>query len=333
MQPQMPNSSTQHQRKPVIFLMGPTAAGKTAAAMHLADHLDCKLISVDSALIFRTMDIGTAKPSKQELAQYPHELIDVRNPQDSYSAAEFKRDATAQIDLAHQQNQIPVLVGGTMLYFKALLQGLAALPSADEKTRLTIQTFTLENGIEHTHQWLATVDPISAERLHHNDQQRIERALEIYLMTGQPMSALYKPEYFQKGWDTLSLQESPWHILPIAIAPPEKKQLHPFIEKRFDLMLELGFLDEMQTLMTQPDIHRDLPSMRCVGYRQAWAHLRGESTFNEFLDQGKAATRQLAKRQMTWLRSWSELHWVDPFQQNHRQCLLQLIQQHIEISS
>lgn len=306
--------------------MGPTASGKTAAAMQLVDQLTHKtamsLISVDSALIYRQMDIGTAKPTPLELQHYPHQLIDIRNPQDSYSAADFVQDATLHIEQAHADNQLPVLIGGTMLYFKALLQGLSSLPTSDLQIRETIQTKIAEEGLTAAYAWLHQVDPVTAQRLHPNDQQRIERALEIYLSSGQPMSAEYKTDYFHTGWDEISLAQSPWRILPIALAPPEKSKLHPVIEQRFDLMVEQGLLDEVRHLMSMDGMHADLPSMRCVGYRQAWSYLSGEISFDEFKAKGKAATRQLAKRQMTWLRNWSTLTWIDPFAKDHHQILL-----------
>ncbi|HBF08482.1 MAG TPA: tRNA (adenosine(37)-N6)-dimethylallyltransferase MiaA [Gammaproteobacteria bacterium] len=313
----------------VIFLMGPTAAGKTAAAFKLADNLNVRLISVDSALIYKQMDIGTAKPTKQELAAYPHELVDIRQPQESYSVAEFINDATHAIRDAHSKGQLPVLVGGTMLYFKGLLQGLAPTPTANPEVRAKIQAEIQAKGIEFAHQWLAEVDPESAERLHQRDQQRIERALEIFLSTGEKMSSQYKQDYFQKGWDKKCLEEHEWDILPIALAPPEKKQLHPLIEQRFENMISDGFLDEMDMLMSMDDMHEDLPSMRCVGYRQAWMYLKGETSYDQFMEQGKAATRQLAKRQMTWLRNWTQLNWFDPFQEDCNDRLLELVQKHI----
>lgn len=306
--------------------MGPTAAGKTAAAMHLADQMKARLISVDSALIYRHMDIGTAKPTAQELQAYPHGLIDIIDPHESYSVAQFIADSTAEIHQAHANNQLPILVGGTMLYFKGLVQGLAPTPSSDPVIRAQIQAELAQHEPTYGHQWLTQVDPQSAARLHNLDSQRIERALEIFLSSGKKMSDQYDPAYFQKGWDTQSLLDHQWDILPVALAPTEKKQLHPLIEQRFNTMIENGFLDEMRKLMESPHISAETPSMRCVGYRQAWAHLIGETSFDQFQEQSKAATRQLAKRQMTWLRNWSTPHWLDSFAPDCHSKLHSLVQ-------
>lgn len=308
------NSALATESRPkVLLLMGPTAAGKTAVALHLADHIPSRLISVDSALIYRDMNIGTAKPSPQELLDYPHALVDIIQPQDAYSAAQFVADASFEIEKAHADQKLPILVGGTMLYFKALVQGLTSIPSADLTTRQYINAQIEEHGSGYAHQWLEKVDQESAQRLHPQDRQRIERALEIFLQTGEKMSTQYKETFFQKGWDQQCLAEHQWDILPIALAPSSKQLLHPVIKQRFDSMLKQGLLDEVGSLMKTPGIHRELASMRCVGYRQAWSHLLGEISKQEFQDHSCAATRQLAKRQMTWLRNWTTPQWHDSF--------------------
>lgn len=306
--------------------MGPTAAGKTAAAMALADQIDVALISVDSALVYRDMNIGTAKPSSAELHAYPHQLINIRDPHQSYCVAQFITDASLAINTAHQQQKLPVLVGGTLLYFKALLQGLNDTPSADPILRAQIQAKRETQGLAALHQWLTILDPLTAQRLHVNDQQRIERALEVVLSSGDSMSEHYSADYFKQGWDINSLAQAPWTILPIAFAPKDKQLLHPLIEQRFDDMIHNGFLDEVDSLMQRSNIQVDSPAMRCVGYRQAWQHLLGNTSLKAFNEQGKAATRQLAKRQMTWLRHWTSPTWIDPFNPTAHQTLLQAVQ-------
>ncbi|RKS84483.1 tRNA dimethylallyltransferase [Orbus hercynius] len=289
-------------KKPTIFtLMGPTASGKTALAMSLSQDYPIDIISVDSALIYRDMDVGTAKPSQQELVTYPHKLVDIKDPIDSYSAADFRRDALNEIALSLQQGRIPLLVGGTMLYFKALLDGLSPLPPADSDIRQLIEEKANKLGWQAIHQELALVDPVSAARIHPNDPQRLNRALEVYLITGRSLTDLTQ----DKG------EALTYDVVQFAMSCDDRALLHQRIEQRFLNMLELGFEDEVKRLMQRGDLHLDLPSMRCVGYRQMWEYLLGESSYDEMVFKGICATRQLAKRQTTWLRGWKHpLHWV-----------------------
>ncbi|NBI12582.1 tRNA (adenosine(37)-N6)-dimethylallyltransferase MiaA [[Haemophilus] felis] len=285
-----------------IFLMGPTASGKTDLAIKLRQILPVEVISVDSALIYKGMDIGTAKPSKQELALAPHRLIDICDPAESYSAANFRVDALREIADITSQGKIPLLVGGTMLYYKALLEGLSPLPSADEQVRYEIEQRAQQQGWAALHKELSKIDPISAQRINPNDSQRINRALEVFYLTGKSLTELTA----QKG------ESLPYQILQFAIAPQERAILHQRIEQRFHKMLELGFKQEVEALYQRPDLHLDLPSIRCVGYRQMWEHLRGDYSYDEMIFKGICATRQLAKRQITWLRGWtSEIRWLD----------------------
>lgn len=289
-------------KKPTIFtLMGPTASGKTALAMSLSQDYPIDIISVDSALIYRDMDVGTAKPSQQELVTYPHKLVDIKDPIESYSAADFRRDALNEIALSLQQGRIPLLVGGTMLYFKALLDGLSPLPPADSDIRQLIEEKANKLGWQAIHQELAQVDPVSAARIHPNDPQRLNRALEVYLITGRSLTDLTQ----DKG------EALTYDVVQFAMSCDDRALLHQRIEQRFLNMLELGFEDEVKRLMQRGDLHLDLPSMRCVGYRQMWEYLLGESSYDEMVFKGICATRQLAKRQTTWLRGWKHpLHWV-----------------------
>ncbi|MBS6026308.1 MAG: tRNA (adenosine(37)-N6)-dimethylallyltransferase MiaA [Haemophilus pittmaniae] len=285
-----------------LFLMGPTASGKTDLAIALRQALPVEVISVDSALIYKDMDIGTAKPSKAELALAPHRLIDILDPAESYSAMNFRADALREMDDIVAQGKIPLLVGGTMLYYKALIEGLSPLPSADPVVRAEISEKAEKLGWPTLHQELAQIDPTSALRINPNDSQRINRALEVFYLTGKSLTTLTE----QKG------EELPYHFLQFAIAPAERSVLHQRIEQRFHKMMELGFLDEVKALYQRNDLNIDLPSIRCVGYRQMWEHLRGDYDLDEAIFRGICATRQLAKRQITWLRGWSsELQWLD----------------------
>lgn len=285
--------------------MGPTASGKTDLAIKLRQILPVEVISVDSALIYKGMDIGTAKPNAEELALAPHRLIDICDPAESYSAANFRQDALREMLEISAQGKIPLLVGGTMLYYKALLEGLSPLPSADEKIRAEIEQRAAQQGWAALHQELAKIDPISAQRINPNDSQRINRALEVFYLTGQSLTQLTA----QKG------ESLPYQILQFAIAPQERSTLHQRIEQRFHKMLELGFQQEVEALYQRTDLHLDLPSMRCVGYRQMWEYLRGDYSYDEMVFKGICATRQLAKRQITWLRGWnSEITWLDSLQ-------------------
>ena len=294
------------EHKPLaIFLMGPTASGKTDLAIQLRQQLPVEVISVDSALIYRGMDIGTAKPSKAELALAPHRLIDICDPAESYSAANFRTDALREMQEISAQGKIPLLVGGTMLYYKALLEGLSPLPSADEKVRSEIEAKAAVIGWGGLHQELSKIDPISAQRINPNDSQRINRALEVFYLTGKTLTELTA----QKG------EALPYDILQFAIAPEQREVLHLRIEQRFHKMIELGFQQEVEKLYRRPDLNENLPSIRCVGYRQMWEYLRGDYDHDEMVFRGICATRQLAKRQITWLRGWtSPIQWLDSLQ-------------------
>ena len=280
---------------PVVCLTGPTASGKTAAALAIARVIPCEIISVDSALVYRGMDIGTAKPNAQELAAVPHHLIDIRDPTQAYSAAEFVRDATQLVSEIHARGNMPLLVGGTMLYLKALFDGLDAMPAADPLVRAALEAQAQAQGWAAMHAELAQVDPLTAARLHPGDSQRIQRALEVYRITGQPLSALHSR--------TASGAHAASANTLISLEPTDRAWLHERIARRFDLMLRNGFMDEMNHLRARGDLRADLPSMRCVGYRQAWEALDGTLPMSELRDRGIFATRQLAKRQITWLRS------------------------------
>ena len=294
------------EHKPLaIFLMGPTASGKTDLAIQLRQQLPVEVISVDSALIYRGMDIGTAKPSKAELALAPHRLIDICDPAESYSAMNFRHDALREMRDITAQGKIPLLVGGTMLYYKALLEGLSPLPSADEKVRSEIEAKAALIGWGGLHQELSKIDPISAQRINPNDSQRINRALEVFYLTGKTLTELTA----QKG------EALPYDILQFAIAPEQREVLHLRIEQRFHKMIELGFQQEVEKLYRRPDLNENLPSIRCVGYRQMWEYLRGDYDHDEMVFRGICATRQLAKRQITWLRGWtSPMQWLDSLQ-------------------
>ncbi|RMP82083.1 tRNA (adenosine(37)-N6)-dimethylallyltransferase MiaA [Pseudomonas syringae] len=297
---------------PAIFLMGPTAAGKTDLAIELSKVLPCELISVDSALVYRGMDIGTAKPSKAQLAEYPHRLIDILDPAQSYSAADFRSDALAAMAEITARGNIPLLVGGTMLYFKALLHGLADMPAADAQVRAQLEADAQAYGWQSLHDQLAVVDPVSAARIHPNDPQRLIRALEVYRVSGMSMTAHREQQTAQSTEAAASgRQQLPYTVANLAIAPADRKVLHQRIALRFEQMLDQGFLDEVLALRSRGDLHSGLPSIRAVGYRQVWDHLDGKLTLDEMQERGIIATRQLAKRQFTWLRSWEDLHWLD----------------------
>ncbi len=312
---------------PAIFLMGPTASGKTNVAVELVQRLPVELISVDSALVFRDMDIGTAKPDAAALALAPHHLIDIIDPTDAYSAAAFSRDALRLMQDITQRGKIPLLVGGTMLYFKALRDGLSDLPQSDPAVRAALDAEIAQHGIEHLHRQLAEIDAETAARLHPTDTQRIQRAMEIYRITGQPMSALIKKSppmnLMQNGVLPYTPMELgivgaygntpdhrgredgslPFRVTSIALVPSDRAQLHARIATRFKTMLEFGLLDELRTLREKYPLNPNMTSMRCVGYRQAWQFMENEINEQQLLETGLAATRQLAKRQLTWLRS------------------------------
>jgi len=292
--------NTESEQPPVICLMGPTASGKTALAMALQETLPCDIVSVDSALIYRNMDIGTAKPTKAELAQYPHRLIDLRDASESYSAADFCRDALAEIAEIRSNGRIPLLVGGTMMYFKSLIEGISPLPTANAEIRQAIESEALDIGWQAMHDQLAKIDPVSAERIHPNDPQRVTRALEVYKLTGNTLTQLTQI----KG-DKLA-----GNVLQLAITPTERSTLHERIALRYQQMIDMGFEQEVLKLKSRGDLHQNLPSIRCVGYRQMWQYLDGEFDHDEMIFRGICATRQLAKRQLTWLRNWPDLHWL-----------------------
>lgn len=277
-----------------IFLMGPTASGKTNVAVDLVRSLPVEIISVDSALVYRDMNIGTAKPDAATLAKAPHHLIDIIRPTEAYSAAAFRKDALHWMADITARGKIPLLVGGTMLYFKALKEGLNDLPVADPAIRAELDEIINQHGAPYLHALLANVDAITATRLSPNDTQRIARAMEIYRITGQPMSALLKHE------NKLDL---PYRIQSVALIPSDRSALHQRIATRFKLMLDQGLVNELRELREKYILHPDMPSMRCVGYRQAWQYMDGIISQGQLLDQGIIATRQLAKRQLTWLRS------------------------------
>ncbi|EPB3977048.1 tRNA (adenosine(37)-N6)-dimethylallyltransferase MiaA [Yersinia enterocolitica] len=286
---------------PAIFIMGPTASGKTALSIALRQRLPVELVSVDSALIYRGMDIGTAKPSAEELALAPHRLIDIRDPAESYSAADFRKDALKEMADITAAGRIPLLVGGTMLYFKALLDGLSPLPSADPKVRQRIEQQAAELGWEALHQQLAEIDPVAAARIHPNDPQRLSRALEVFFISGKTLTELTK----------ISGETLPYRVHQFAIAPVSRELLHQRIELRFHQMLDAGFETEARAFFDRGDLHTDMPAIRCVGYRQMWSYLSGEIDYDEMVYRGICATRQLAKRQMTWLRGWGSVQWLD----------------------
>lgn len=282
--------------------MGPTACGKSSLALDIARRLPCEIISVDSALVYKGMDIGTAKPSQAQRAEIPHHLIDVCDPKIPYSVADFCKDATHAIEEIISRQKIPLLVGGTMLYFHALKTGLSILPASDPVIRLQLEVKMQQQGLQTLYQQLLQVDP-KAESIHEKDTQRILRALEVYESTGVPLST------WQKTADKCVL---PYDIRSLAVMPADRQVLHHNIEQRFDDMIAQGFMQEIEGLFNRGDLSADLPSMRAVGYRQAWHYLSGEGDFAQMRLQTLAATRQLAKRQVTWLRKWDDLSWFVP---------------------
>nr|WP_239032263.1 tRNA (adenosine(37)-N6)-dimethylallyltransferase MiaA [Pseudoalteromonas sp. MMG022] len=292
--------------------MGPTAAGKTALAIELCQHLDTEVVSVDSALVYKGMDIGTAKPDANELALAPHHLIDIIDPLESYSVADFRRDACHHIDALHQRGKVPILVGGTMMYFKGLIEGLSPLPEADPDVRAQLEIEATELGWSQLHKQLSEIDPEAAAKISEKDSQRINRALEVFRITGKNMTELQKQKQ----------SPLPYQFHQFAIAPTDRKVLHQRIEKRFQIMLEQGFKNEVLALYRRGDLHPDLPSIRCVGYRQMWEHLAGDCDYDQMVFKGIAATRQLAKRQLTWLRGWPDVTWLETDEQQNLQRVL-----------
>jgi tRNA dimethylallyltransferase len=295
-------------RRPLaIFLMGPTASGKTALACALSERFPLGLISVDSALVYRGLDIGAAKPDAATLARYPHALIDIRDPADPYSAADFSADAVDAMHRLGEAGRIPLLVGGTGLYFRALQRGLSSLPEADAQLRAQLTEEAAAIGWDGMHRRLAELDPQAAARIKPGDAQRIQRALEVIALTGQPLSAQ------QQGGRS---QPFPWRVLKLALVPEDRAPLHARIAMRFDTMLHGGLLDEVRALRQRGDLTPDLPALRAVGYRQAWEHLDGLYGARELRDRGIFATRQLAKRQITWLRSELDARTLDSERQD-----------------
>ncbi|SPA26563.1 delta(2)-isopentenylpyrophosphate tRNA-adenosine transferase [Cupriavidus taiwanensis] len=301
----VPHDSASHP--PVVCLLGPTASGKTAAALALAADAPVEIISLDSALVYREMDIGTAKPTRDELAAAPHHLIDIIDPADSYSAAQFVADAERLVAQIRARGHVPLIVGGTMLYYKALTQGLNDLPQADAALRAELDQLAAERGWPALHAMLAEVDPVTAARLAPNDAQRIQRALEIHRLSGQPMSALLARQ--AEGRTFAGAADQRYRV--IALEPSDRLALHDRIARRYDAMLAQGFIGEVERLRARGDLHPGLPSIRCVGYRQVWEYLDGEADFATMRERGIAATRQLCKRQLTWLRSTPERLVVD----------------------
>ena len=291
-----------HALPPAIFLMGPTASGKTALALELVKRYPCEIISVDSALIYRDMDIGTAKPDAEMQALAPHRLIDLIDPAESYSAATFRADALREMADITAAGKVPLLVGGTMMYFKFLRDGSADLPQADDAIREQLLQEGQAEGWPAMHARLAEIDPEAAARLKPMDSQRIQRAMEVYLVSGKTLS---------EHWAEQETQPLPYHVVNLAVCPTERSRLHERIAQRFRIMIEQGFVPEMERLYDRGDLSIDMPSMRCVGYRQGWEYLEGKYSYDEMIERGIIATRQLAKRQITWLRSWSDLHWLD----------------------
>ena len=286
----------------VICLMGPTASGKTDLAVELVQELLCDIISVDSALVYRGMDIGTAKPGADVLEVAPHRLIDICDPTETYSAARFREDALREMEDIFANGRIPLLVGGTMLYYRALQYGLSKLPEADPAVRARLEGEAATVGWDQMHQRLLQIDPVAGARIHPNDPQRIQRALEVFELTGQTLTELQNRD---------GEQELPYHLIKLVRAPKDRAVLHQRIAKRFHQMLELGFEDEVKGLLAREDITPDLPSMRSVGYRQMLEYLTGGYSYEQMVERGIIATRQLAKRQLTWLRSEQDAHWLD----------------------
>lgn len=307
----------------VVALMGPTASGKTAAALDIARRMPAEIVSVDSALVYRGMDIGTAKPTPEERARVPHHLIDILDPAESYSAMQFRSDALRLIGEILGRNRLPLLVGGTMLYFKALQDGLDDLPPADPNLRAQLDSEAARHGVPAQHARLAALDPETAARLKPNDAQRIQRALEIYLLTGKPMSQLLA---------RAPKAELPFMLLPISLEPSDRSALHARIAARFDAMLKHpgGLLDEVASLRARGDLHLGLPSMRCVGYRQGWEYLDGAYDFPTLREKGIAATRQLAKRQITWLRAMPERIIIDCLNPRATETVFNIVREKLE---
>ncbi|MEX0943055.1 MAG: tRNA (adenosine(37)-N6)-dimethylallyltransferase MiaA [Pseudomonadales bacterium] len=296
------------RRQPVaVCLMGPTASGKTELALALADVGPFEIVSVDSALVYRGLDIGTAKPDAEILERYPHHLIDIRDPVEPYSAANFRVDVLQVMDEIRNRGHIPLLVGGSMLYFKALRDGLADMPPANTAIRESIQALADEGGWSAVHARLGEVDPEAAARINPNDPQRLQRALEVYELSGKSMTRLHQESQYRSGEPCLDRNQCPYHLCQIAVVPPDRARLHTRIEQRFMKMLEVGLVAEVQRLYDRGDLEPTLPAIKAVGYRQVWQYLEGGCDYATMVEKGIAATRQLAKRQLTWLRTWPDI--------------------------
>jgi tRNA dimethylallyltransferase len=290
-------------KQPVaILLMGPTASGKTGLAVELVKRLGCGIVSVDSALVYRGMDVGTAKPGPEVLSVAPHRLIDILDPAEAYSAARFREDALAAMAEISAAGRVPLLTGGTMLYFDVLQHGISPLPGADRSLREELDARAVKEGWPALHAELARLDPVTAARIHPNDPQRIQRALEVCYISGRPLSELH---------DRPGVESGEYRYIKLALAPAERSTLHEIIERRFRSMMEQGFLDEVKRLYARDDLHAGLPSMRAVGYRQLWEHLEGGCSLDEAVRRGIVATRRYAKRQLTWLRAEPDAFWFE----------------------
>ena len=305
---------------PAIFIMGPTGSGKTSLALEVARQYSVEIINVDSASIYREMDIGTSKPDDHALAVAPHHLINICDPTEAYSAAQFREDALALMHSITDQGKIPLLVGGTMLYHKALLQGLSDLPSADPDVRQHLEDILADKGLHYLHKQLEKIDPVAAQKIHPNDPQRIQRALEVFEVSGKPISV---------WWSEQTKNDLPFLLIKLATMPEERALLHKNIEKNFDDMLLRGFVEEVQRLKARGDLDLDKPSMRCIGYRQIWQYLDGELSYKEMRDKGVAASRQYAKRQLTWLRSENDLNWINTARPDAAEHALEILRQKI----
>lgn len=307
---------------PVIFLMGPTASGKTAAACRLADRFDCEIVSVDSALVYRGLDIGAAKPTPGLLAKYPHHLIDMCDPAERYSAAQFRLDALGVINEVHARGRVPLLVGGTGLYFRVLEGGIAELPDADAELRARLETELQASGLDALYARLREFDPQSAARIHPNDPQRTLRALEVYELSGTPMSVLFR--------ETAS-PRLPFAVTKLVLAPADRGWLHERIATRFEAMIAAGFINEVAALRERGDLGLDQPALRAVGYRAIWRYLEGEYGFEHMIERGIIATRQLAKRQLTWFRAISDAYRFDPDSAELVDALIVALKRHIKL--
>ena len=302
-----------------IFIMGPTATGKTDLALAIYNELSADLISVDSALVYRGMDIGTAKPDAQTLIKYPHHLIDIIDPANAYSAGQLREDALQLMQQSVTDQRTPILVGGTMLYFNTLQKGMANMPEIDDTVKQAIEAEAETKGLPAMHERLKKIDPVSAERIHPNDPQRIKRALEIYDFTGKTLTEFWSEQAQSKAGSSF-----PYRRIKIALMPEDRIELRKRITTRFDTMLQQGFIEEVEGLFKRGDLHADLPSIRAVGYRQVWLYLAGEYGYDEMRDKAIIATAQLAKRQMTWLRKEAECNFIDPIVLNRQKVLKNL---------